>query len=473
MNPGVPPPPSESSIDPAATGADVNDSVGTNSPIQSQFESVMAVFSTMNDAVLALDNDYQVIYANPIFLELVEQPQNHIVGKPFIDLVDESDILTISGPESLFEATQTQTANVAFARSDGTDITLVVSTTILIDPNTQEHQFIVLGRDERDRMEAMARESRAAAQEQERAQELARLHQELKDTSEREMLQAKDLLSKSEQLSQLGSLIATIGHEMANPIMLIGVSLSNSGESIDKLEQFLTSVFTGSQEAEKAKAVVQDWLDDIRQGHETAVKGSKHLSSVSQALRKQSRNEVEFTPQVNLNEIIHESLILTSGRLRLHQINEDYQELPPVSCFQSKIAQVITNLISNAGDALTEKRDRLKLQGEKFMGEVSVASRAAEHQGKPGVLISISDNGDGVPDAIREKIFEQFFTTKPAGSGTGLGLSLCIEIVKSHGGTLEVGRDAALGGAQFALWLPCAMPEHAEYHGTSDVSVKA
>ena len=83
----------------------------------------------------------------------------------------------------------------------------------------------------------------------------------------------------------------------------------------------------------------------------------------------------------------------------------------------------------------------------------------AEHDGKAGVRISIEDNGDGVPVAIREKIFEQFFTTKPVGTGTGLGLSLCIEIVQSHGGLLEVGYSTELGGAQFDLWLPCQRPD--------------
>ena len=78
--------------------------------------------------------------------------------------------------------------------------------------------------------------------------------------------------------------------------------------------------------------------------------------------------------------------------------------------------------------------------------------------GQDGVAVIVSDNGDGVPKVIQDKIFEQFFTTKPAGVGTGLGLSMCANIVLEHGGHLSVGEDDKLGGARFELWLPCQPP---------------
>ena len=96
----------------------------------------------------------------------------------------------------------------------------------------------------------------------------------------------------------------------------------------------------------------------------------------------------------------------------------------------------------------------MKQDGTQFTGKIAVATEASNRDGIPGVVVSVADNGDGVPEGIREKIFEQFFTTKPAGVGTGLGLAMCVDIVKDHGGMLSVSDDDALGGARFELWLP-------------------
>jgi signal transduction histidine kinase len=88
-----------------------------------------------------------------------------------------------------------------------------------------------------------------------------------------------------------------------------------------------------------------------------------------------------------------------------------------------------------------------------------VVTSESERGGIDGLCITIADNGPGVPESIREQIFEEFFTTKPAGVGTGLGLSMCLGIVKDHGGILEVSEDADLGGARFDLWLPLSPPQ--------------
>ena len=119
---------------------------------------------------------------------------------------------------------------------------------------------------------------------------------------------------------------------------------------------------------------------------------------------------------------------------------------------------MITNLVANSADALMEYREAnpMDAQGNRFHGKIFVFTREIANAGVPGVAISVSDNGGGVPEAIRTQIFEEFFTTKPAGQGTGLGLALSIKIVQEHGGTLAVDDDPELGGARFTLWLPQA-----------------
>ena len=280
-------------------------------------------------------------------------------------------------------------------------------------------------------------------------------NEELQQVNARELNHANNLLVQSEKLSQLGTMVAGIGHEIANPIGLISMSAENFSHSTDKLEKTVMPVFTGSEEAELVGQKIQAIIDDLREINGATTIGSKRLKDLSMALRTQSRMDLEATPGVDLNEIVKEAMVITGGRTKAHGVDSALSELPEVSCYRSKIGQVLTNLLANAADSLTEKAQATRSAvGEAFRGKILVVSKSWEREGIPGVLVAISDNGDGVPEPIREKIFDQFFTTKPAGVGTGLGLAMCVDIVKDHGGMLSVSDDADMGGARFELWLP-------------------
>ena len=161
---------------------------------------------------------------------------------------------------------------------------------------------------------------------------------------------------------------------------------------------------------------------------------------------------------MDINDVIRESRTLVSGKLKLHAVQECLEELPGVTCYRTRIGQVFTNLLANAADALSEKADRARRKGQSFHGNIRIGSRTQERDGMPGVALEVADNGDGVAEEIREKIFEDFFTTKPTGVGTGLGLSMCATIIKDHGGNIAVEDDDELGGALFQVWLPLSNP---------------
>ena len=278
---------------------------------------------------------------------------------------------------------------------------------------------------------------------------------ELKQVNARELSHANNLLVQSEKLSQLGTMVAGIGHEIANPIGLISMSAENCSHTTDKLEKTVMPVFAGSEEAEEVGQKIQTIIDDLREINGSTSIGSNRLKDLSMALRTQSRMDLEATPGVNLNPVVKEALVITGGRTKAHTVSESLGELPNLTCYRSKIGQVLTNLLANAADALTEKVDLVRAAGgSAFQGHIFVESKSATHEGKTGVLVAVCDNGDGVPEGIRKKIFDQFYTTKPAGVGTGLGLAMCVDIVKEHGGVLRVTDDPVLGGARFELWLP-------------------
>ena len=271
---------------------------------------------------------------------------------------------------------------------------------------------------------------------------------------------SKNLLVQNEKLAQIGQLVAAVGHEIANPIQLSTNSSAALDAKVKEVEAYLDPLL--SQEDEAAKQFVLELtakmkqIHQINQHHRIAI---DKLTDISSSLRTQSRQEDHPTSDVELNEVVKDSLLLVGGRTKLFEVRCDLGELTRVTCYRSRIGQVVTNLLANAADAVNTKLEQHLTKNEGYDGRMIVTTELSHHQGTPGVLISVADNGDGVPEAIRTRIFEQFYTTKEAGKGTGLGLSLCKDIVTEHGGELTVTNDPELGGARFELWLPLELTE--------------
>ena len=277
--------------------------------------------------------------------------------------------------------------------------------------------------------------------------------EELKQTSERELNHAKNLLTQSEKLASLGSMVSSIGHEISNPISLIGIECFNEKRILNKLKKTLDF----SKPTEEGKQLHRA-LAELEIINTAITTGAKRLKDLSLALRTQSRMEKVPSDRVDLNQIIRESMLIVRGRTVMHKITESFGDIVKVTCYPSKVGQIITNLLANAADSVSEKAEELNTPNEApYVGEIRVSSEVSSQNDNPGVLITIADNGGGVPADIKDRIFEQFFTTKKAGSGTGLGLSLSIHLAKEHGGTLQVKDDSLLGGARFELWLPVTL----------------
>ena len=180
------------------------------------------------------------------------------------------------------------------------------------------------------------------------------------------------------------------------------------------------------------------------------------LRDISDALRMGSRKSSGIIPGVNLNEVVEQSMVLAAGRIRVFDPEVILGELPEIACQPNYLGQVIINLFTNAADAMQEHCESKELK----LGDQSIRleTRSETFDGKEGVRLTLEDSGPGVPQSIREKIFESFFTTKPHGVGTGLGLAISVKIIKDHHGVIEVGESSTLGGARFSLWLPISQP---------------
>lgn len=283
-------------------------------------------------------------------------------------------------------------------------------------------------------------------------EELAESLEKLDRASQAELRHAKNLVVQSEKLSQLGQMVAGIGHEIANPIQLINMAAENQRDQLKELTEKLSEVFQGDEESDIAREYFCGVVSNILESNQALGVGAGRLTDLSHALRTQSRFDSQPVAGVQIADVVKEAMTLTSAKTKSFDMEVNCEGLPPLFCYRSRIGQVVTNLISNAADELSARANTLG----RFQGKIEIEGRAEWRDGIEGVSLYVSDNGPGVPVEIRESIFEHFFTTKEAGVGTGLGLALCSEIVRDHGGDLAVDQNETLGGARFKLWLPLA-----------------
>jgi signal transduction histidine kinase len=304
--------------------------------------------------------------------------------------------------------------------------------------------------DEMVAKEKMERE-REAEKNQLIAQQNEMLEQEVAQRT-RELQQSIDTLKatqsqliQSEKMASLGELTAGIAHEIQNPLNFVNnfseVSKELIGELVDE---------AGKGNLDQVKAIATDVVLNLDKVHHHG----KRADAIVKGMLQHSRSNSGQKEPTDLNAMADEYVRLAYHGLRAKdksfnaRIDTDYDaSLPPVNVVPQDIGRVVLNLLNNAFYAVAEK---LRTHPQDYVPTVEVRTTRTEK----GIEISVRDNGNGIPESVKDKIFQPFFTTKPAGQGTGLGLSLSYDIVtKGHGGSLTV--DSQSGeGTTFTIVLP-------------------
>jgi signal transduction histidine kinase len=288
--------------------------------------------------------------------------------------------------------------------------------------------------------------------------ENARLLNELRQRTEdltkslEDLRTAQNRLVQTEKLASLGQLTAGIAHEIKNPLNFVNNFSSVSVELIDELQETLAGV----KADDKTRSEITELTDTLRGNLAKVVQHGKRADSIVKNMLLHSRaGSAEHRP-VDINAIVEESLNLAYHGARAEKRDFNitlHRSFDPaageVDLFPQEITRVLLNLISNGFYAATKRNEEMTGGSEPTL---TAATRNLGHS----VEIKIRDNGTGVPPEVKEKIFNPFFTTKPAGEGTGLGLSISHDIiVKQHGGSIEV--DTQLGEfTEFRIVLPRA-----------------
>jgi signal transduction histidine kinase len=251
-------------------------------------------------------------------------------------------------------------------------------------------------------------------------------------------------LIQSEKMASLGELTAGIAHEIQNPLNFVNNFSEVNRELIGEMKE----------EIEKGNLnEVKTIADDIESNEEKINHHGKRADAIVKGMLQHSRSSSAVKEPTDINKLAEEYLRLAYHGLRAKDnfsnatLKTDFDEtVENINIIPQDIGRVILNLITNAFYAVTEKRKQI---GEGFEPVVSVSTKKIS--GK--VEIRVTDNGNGIPQKILDKIFQPFFTTKPTGQGTGLGLSLSYDIVKAHGGELKVETKEG-EGSEFIIRLP-------------------
>jgi two-component system NtrC family sensor kinase len=267
-------------------------------------------------------------------------------------------------------------------------------------------------------------------------------------------------LIQAEKLALLGQLAAGVAHEINNPVSYVTSNLSSLGRYVTELSPLLrvqrellealgpggkvppTELLTRAREfwaRQEMDFLLQDMTDIVQE----SLEGSRRIKEIAQSLRTFARAESEAPQRVNLNMELESTLRMVWNELKYKcEVKRDFGELPLVACYPIQISQVFTNLLVNAAQAIEK------------MGEIHIHTR---HEGSY-VVVRISDTGQGMAPETLAKLSTPFFTTKPRGQGTGLGLYISYGIIARHKGRIDV--QSELGkGTTFTLQLPLNQDE--------------
>jgi signal transduction histidine kinase len=293
----------------------------------------------------------------------------------------------------------------------------------------------------------------------------------LAEVTEREKLkQLQQQVLQTEKMASIGQLAAGVAHEINNPMGFIHANLAQMEEYLGDVHRLHQA---GRELGERAAVegapalraaagrlsalareldadrVFADFAQAIRESQE----GSERIRHIVQDLRAFSHRDDGQLVSADLNQCLDSTAHIVWTMMK-HSVvlRKEYALLPPVPCHPPQLEQVFMNLLVNAYQAIEQ---RVRRDG----GSGEIVLRTEPTPG--GVLVSVSDDGDGIAADPVERIFEPFFTTKEVGVGMGLGLATSFDIVRRHGGTLRA-RNRAAGGATFQVFLPQTGPPDAE-----------
>ena len=285
-------------------------------------------------------------------------------------------------------------------------------------------------------------------------QELVLNYRNLQEANAR-VAEAQSQLLQSEKMASIGQLAAGVAHEINNPIGFVNANLSSLRRYVSGMLALLQAYVaredgTAAQDPEllqlKKSADLDYMAEDLPLLLTESEEGLSRVKKIVQDLKDFSRVDHADWQMADLNAGLDSTLNMVMNEVKYKaELRREYGSMPPVRCLAGQLNQVFMNLIVNAAHAIPTR------------GVITLRTGVAPRDGEDWAWVEVQDDGHGMSAEVQRRIFEPFYTTKPVGQGTGLGLSLSFSIVKKHGGHIEL--ESAPGqGARFRVWVPVAGP---------------
>ena len=254
-----------------------------------------------------------------------------------------------------------------------------------------------------------------------------------------EIDQLKKQLQQQEKLASLGMLSAGIAHEIQNPLNFV----INFSKMSDKLLSDLTAIVEDNAEllSEEDREDLMDIVDGLKANMEQIAENGNRAVSIIQSILLISRGKENERIPADVCQIVKEYVRLSYHAMRANYhgfnvtLRENYQEgIPHLLVIPQDLSRAVLNVMNNACYAVWRKSEVLKEEGEDYFPEIKITVATANDN----LVITIADNGEGMSDEVKQRLFENFFTTKPIGQGTGLGMSITRDIIENkHGGKVS------------------------------------
>ena len=289
-----------------------------------------------------------------------------------------------------------------------------------------------------------------------------------------ELQEVQTQLIQNEKMASVGQLVAGVAHEIYNPVSFI---IGNIEHAENYFQELITALNIYQQHCSLSNPEVQTQIDaldlpflleDLPQLLNSMKGGTERILGISISLRSFSRADSTSKVPFNIHEGIDSSLLILRHRLKANEgkseikVIKDYGTFPPVECYPGQLSQVFLNILANAIDALEERdlgrsRDEIKANPNFITIRTFLTNESEKNlqdNSTSHVRISITDNGRGMTEEVRQRVFNYLFTTKAVGKGTGLGLSISRSIVEEkHGGWLTCNSTPG-EGTEFIIEIP-------------------
>ena len=427
-----------------------------NSRLYQTLETSEAKFRSfvedVNDMIYSVALDSTFTYVSPQFKQMLGYEIEELVNKSFAPLIHPEDLSgVIAAVKITFEEGE-KVSNIEFrtVRKDNSWFWITCNNTPIKDDNGKVIGLRGIARNITDRRQAEASVI-------EKSQELEKALQELK--------QAQLQMVQNEKMATLGNLVAGVAHEVNNPIGFLKGSISNAEDYIKDLfahiECYQENYPNPEEEIEdNAEEIDLEYLtEDLPKLLSSMKLATERIKDISTSLRTFSRADTSEKIACNIHEGIDSTILILKYRLKANdkrptiEIIKQYGKLPPVKCFLGQLNQVFMNIIANAIDALdTVSQGKTFSEIQENQHKIIITTKVSDDNNT--VLISLGDNGSGMPESVKERIFDNLFTTKEVGKGTGLGLAIAKQIVEeTHNGKLSC--NSIVGeGTEFLIELP-------------------